>query len=229
MDKRDSLPSRAKRYDVLARLWSDDRFTNGHSDVEVRDFIERVYWYAWTRQKGPALDNQAYYRYLFDGNRRNWLRLLSFDRPRYEPNDPGFDGAVCEFVLTRGPRVGEPCGKRQTLRFRVTDPATGEWRWSMWCSQHREPGRAAQWHESHREGREHDPTPHPNRGGILPCYLDLSNGKKWETAYKEAHRTWEPPAVGVCADGWDVLKKVHLVVRRPKLTLIVGGLDGTQD
>lgn len=106
----------------------------------------------------------------------------------------------------------------------VDDPETGVWHQSGWCSQHRELGRAASWRESHREGRERDATPHPNRGGLLPSYLGLNGTGTWVELYLSAvFHDWEPPAVGVVADDWDVLGKVYAPARpRPKLTLIVG-------
>ena len=41
------IPTKAERYDRLAALREDERFINGHSTPETRDFIEALYWAEW--------------------------------------------------------------------------------------------------------------------------------------------------------------------------------------
>lgn len=219
------MPKRAGRYDRLAALRTDERFTNGHSDMAVREFIEAVYWSQWTTDRSGWAAVKAHLGWRHTGSR--WRMLLHADLPRWEPDGwlDRLDTHGCEYVMTRGRRAGEPCGKSASLRFRVTDPETGEWRSSAWCGQHRREGDAMYQHENARPDRGSEPTPHPNRGGVLPCYLSLRD-TSWEDKYREAAGPdWEPPKVGVCADAWPELAKVHPVTRRPKLTLIVGDVS----
>ena len=214
------MPKRAERYDRLAALRTDERFTNGHSDMAVREFIEAVYWSQWTTGDSgwAAIKTHLGRRHIAS----HWRMLLRADLPRWEP----FGGQPsCEHILTGGPRKGEECGKPRHLGFRITNPDNGEWRTSSWCSKHHDEGRSAQWREQHRAGRDNDPAPNPNRGGVLPCYLDLSNGGSWVDKYRAVQPGWEPPKVGVCADAWPELAKVHPVTRRPKLALIVGDVS----
>lgn len=213
------MPERAARYDQIEAVLADERFTNGQGSVAVRDYIIAVLWAYWTVPEGDR--RTAIVRHLGLGGHADmrWRSLLRDDTPRFEPPpSPG-----CEHVLAGGPRKGERCGKRQALTFKVTDPETGEWRRSEWCAQHREPGRAAQWRESHRD-KTSDATPHPNRGGLLPCYL-TPDGSGWEERYRKVSPGWEPPAVGICADDWPILTRTMPVTRpRPRLTLVMGDL-----
>ena len=219
------MSKRAERYDRLAALRTDERFTHGHSNVEVREFIEAVYWSQWTtgRSGWAAIKAHLGWKHIDS----HWRMMLRDDLPRWEPHGwlDRLDTHGCEYVMTRGRRAGEPCGKYASLRFRITNPETGEWRSSAWCGQHRRDGDALFQHENARPDRGSEPTPHPNRGGILPCYLSLRD-TSWEDKYREAAGPgWEPPEVGVCADDWPTLTKVYLVVPRPKLTLILGDVS----
>ena len=214
-----NLPTKAERYDTLAALYADERFTNGHSDIVTRRFIEAVYWAYWTTGGsswsaiGAALGmnpREADY---------HWGHVLREDAPRWEPSS---FKTGCVHVLESGPRRGEKCGKSGLLRGRITCPETGQWEEPQWCSKHREPGRVALFREGQRD-KSLDPEPHPNRGGLLPCYLNPKR-RRWADFYREASfgGRWREPRIGVCADDWPTLEKVHLVVRRPKLTLILG-------
>lgn len=211
------LPSRAERYDRLAEIRADERFIDGHSTTTVRDFIEAVYWAQW-QQQGRGWRPIAAAMGCRSSPRYYWQNLLREDLPRWEPPT---STTGCVHVLERGARAGSPCGKPPILTGKVTDPETGQWQPLGWCGKHREPGRAVLFREGQRDSSG-DPIPHPNRGGLLPCYLNLSRAGTWVQQYESVHPGWVPPALGVCADDWPALAKVHPVTRRPKLTLIVG-------
>lgn len=219
-----SMPSRASRYDRLAALYGDERFLRDDKTRRVRAFLEAVHWWSWERddlgipkRERGGVPNE--YLVARVPSLRTWRDAFRDDAPRYMP--PPSIG--CEHVLQSGPRAGQPCGRSAALSHRLTDPDTGEWRLAEWCAKHHELGRVAAWHEAHREGREGDPEPLPNYGGLIPCYLKSVRKISWEDMYRRLVPSWEPPKVGVCADDWAVLGRVHAPTRRPKLTLIIGG------
>lgn len=218
------MPKRAERYDRLAALYADERFTNGHSTPSARQFIGAVYWSKWLTGHSRWSTIQAHMGWRGPAGAA-WRMLLCDDLPRFTSDGWPHPQPLCEHVLTGGPRKGDSCGKPAKLRFRITDPTSGEWRTSGWCSKHYDEGLTVEWRENHRPDRDAAPTPHPNRGGVLPCYLTLSKGASWEDAYRWASPSWVPPEVGVCADDWPTLAKVRPVTRRPKLTLILGDIS----
>ena len=219
-----SLLEKAARYNEVEALYRDERFTNGHGRAVTRRFIEAVRWSTWIH------GDQAWGHIMgfFDArdlgvNGRGfwWSEIVRGDLPRWEPDGfPNVQGG-CEHVLQAGPRQGGRCGKHPMFTGRVTDPETGHWRMSGWCSVHREPGRVVLYRESRRD-KAHDPEPTPNRGGLLPCYLVLVE-KTWEEEYRAvSHGSWTLPTAGVCADDWPDAPLT--TVPRPRLTLVKGGL-----
>src|SRR5574343_119999 len=61
---------------------------------------------------------------------------IADDAPRFEP-PPGDKPwqRPCEAPMIR--REGQ-CGKHGTWQARITDPATGRYRWGAWCNRHRD-------------------------------------------------------------------------------------------
>lgn len=201
----------------LERLWTDERFTNGHSTTDVREFIEAILW-------ALALDGDLWR----DGMRARsgrgdtwsaWAqRIYREDRPRWEP--PSRKTWRCDVML---PIAKRPCG-RPGVSGRVTDPNTGQWQIITRCTKH---GRysAAEFLREAALDRDKLPKPHPNRGGILPSYIRASN---WPDLYRSVDSRWEPPAVGIVADDWPVMERV-IGEPMPKLSkaglrLIPGGV-----
>lgn len=206
-----SIPTRAQRFDMLAQLYDDERFTNGHSKPMVRNFIEAVHWAQW-KANNSTWDTLLPILGWDDGPGR-WRELLWEDLPRWEPESYVLRRG-CEQLLTRGPRQGQRCGQHPHNMFTVVDPTTGQPRASLWCRQHHDQGKAFL-----RTATQPVDPPHPNRGGLLPCYLS-ADGQDWAQAYSQnAPPTWEPPSVGVCADDWPWSQPT---TQRPKLTLIFG-------
>ena len=110
------------------------------------------------------------------------------------------------------------CGKRSSTRFRVTDPATGQWRMAGVCSRHDVFGRELRIAEKALRQAGGIPEPLPNTGGLLPCYLNW----KWPEMYAQASPGWKPPRVGICADDWPVMARVT-EMEPPALALLEGG------
>ena len=216
---RPSIKKRADRYDILEHLYSDDRFDTLDARF-VRSFIEAAFWVRWLHEK--PLWRDVWRHMGRPSSHANWRAVVRADVPRWEPSGEW----SCEHILGAGPRRGEACGKNPRLSFRVTDPETGQWRFSGWCTKHVAEGQGVQWRESRRD-KTNDPTPAPNRGGLLPCYMKSPDREHqdWEDVYRSVESGFVKPAVGVCADGWPIMRRVHgeFEIRKPQLTLILGG------
>jgi hypothetical protein len=200
----------------LARVMADNRFEDGRrKGPELRQLVIA---YTWARFEIPGPDDdqvgKLHDRILVLAGLAARLRpsigfreLIRADAPRFEPPGPRFGGSSwgCPSLMTRGPRAGESCGKRPSLSFRVTDPATGEWEDRGWCTRHRVDA-DQEWAAERGRVAAGVPTPLPNVGGLLPCYIRASN---WPDLYESASIGWTPPEIGIVADDWPVLAKVH--------------------
>ncbi len=213
-----SVKTKLAIFAKLDRLWSDERFNNGHSTPEVRTFIE-LYWWAklskpddwWAEMHRLAGRKQAEY----------WARMIyREDAPRWEPS--GLRSHVhrtCDVML---PIAKRPCGRSGTTG-RVTDPQTGQWQMLTRCGKHGG-WNAPEFLAERLLDKTRIPKPHPNRGGMLPSYISANN---WPDLYAVARPQWEPPAVGIIADDWPVMERV-IGESMPKLSkadlrLIPGG------
>lgn len=213
-----SVKARLNAYAKLDRLWTDERFNNGHSTPEVRAFIE-AYWWAKIHN---ADDWWAEMHHLAGRERGGyWARsIYREDAPRWEPDDRKSGVYGCDVML---PIAKRPCGRSGTTG-RVTDPATGQWRILTRCGKHGG-WSAPEFLAEDRLDKSLLPKPHPNRGGMLPSYIRVNN---WPDLYASARPGWEPPAVGIVADDWPVMERV-IGEPRPQLTkadlrLIPGGV-----
>lgn len=208
----------------LAGVMADKRFSDGRRmGTEVRAFIIAVLWarfdepdkqLQWARV--GELAGYTSGRPHFAGHR--YREMLRADAPRYEPLDYFRSDAACPVPMMRGPRTGDPCGKRGTRSFRVTDPETGEWNIAGWCTRHLDEANTA-W-GAEQAGAPY-PEPVPNMGGLLPGYIHATN---WPELYEHARPGWKAPALGIDANDWPVLAKVARLVP-PKLQLIDGDAD----
>ena len=217
LEFRPSVPvlTKADRYDFLARLHADPRFTNGHGDLCTREYIEAFTWREWATDDGTWQEPR--------GGFRSFRMIAYGDRPRWEP--PKRD--TCEAILMGGKRKGQECGKPKWTMFPVTDRETGEWRRSCWCRAHEAEGRKVQRRELAMGPWPDDlPTPPPNRGGLLPCHLHIVKpGETWEGVYRRhSGAAWEPPREGCCADDWRHLDVAPPEPTRPVLRLLTGGI-----
>ena len=189
---RPPLPTRAERYDAIDRVYNDERFYNGHSTLHIRDFIIYTYQFYWSGRntqdewKAWTTPRMGWHTYDY-----GWRRISREDAPRYfaPPNHR------CDHIMVSGKRPGERCGRNGNLVFTITDPATGVWRWSEWCSKHVAEGRTVKWREDRKISAANPPVPHPNVGGILPCYLALRDDRPWDEFYEWASPKWKRPAV----------------------------------
>lgn len=205
----------------LERLWADDRFTaagrHGRG-AEVRALAEAIIWASWHGMTGEEGGGWVAGRL----GRRSWddvvRSVVRDDVPRFQPADARY-ATTCPVPMERGPRKGQPCGKRPVVSQRVTDPATGQWQPVGWCRRHDAHADAARIAERTRMASGSVPEPLPNTGGLLPCHTPVTN---WPDIYAEAALgNWKPPRVGVRADDWPVLAKV--VEHEPvKLVLLHG-------
>ncbi|NHI19916.1 hypothetical protein H9L10_03630 [Phycicoccus endophyticus] len=228
-----TVKSRLDFFDRLDALRSDERFTNGHSTLAVRNFIETYWWCrwhsdshdeAWERLCTPGVLARAYGR----GQTRDKVsvqiaisRVYSDDAPRWEPETLDSWAGGCEHTLAAGPRKGDRCGRHASISGRINHP-DGTWRIGQWCSTHRGE-HASAWAESRRLAALDLPQPTPNRGGLLPVYIRANN---WPDLYAAHSPGWAPPAVGINADDWPGMERViaHAEPERPALRLIPGGV-----
>lgn len=214
----DRTKAKLALHNRLERLWGDPRFVDGRERGEdLREFITAWFWARY--EHGTVQDavwKSLRARIRRSGDQHYLWGLYRADAPRFEPSWEAY--RRCEVPKTRGPNTGEPCGRANGTTFRVTNPATGEWRLATFCRQHDEHGRAARAAE---QALVNVPEPLPNTGGLLPSYIGASN---WPDMYAGARRGWKPPYVGIVADDWPVLAKATTApVGKLGLTVIEGG------
>ena len=108
------MSKRAERYDRLAALRTDERFTNGHSNVEVREFIEAVYWSQWTTGGSGWGSVRAHLGWKHADSQ--WRMLLRDDLPRWEPHGwlDRLDTHGCEYGA--GGDSSQPTHQQHWLR-----------------------------------------------------------------------------------------------------------------
>lgn len=201
---------------AISRVYRDDRFF----ETRVGNLRHLVITTLWVCAEGTMPPGERWQRVCelmhLNGTRFWWL--ISEDAPRYvPPNDQVM--VQCEAPMIRRPG---PCGKRCTNRFKVADPATGEWRWVGYCTRHEDIGKQVWAAERKRIASGTTPKPMPNRGGLLPCYI-VSD---WPEMYRKARPAWEPPALGICADDWPTMRRVA-EQKPPELKVHFGGADAT--
>jgi hypothetical protein len=200
---------------ALERLWADDRFDGPQR--RTRTFINT--WLI-TRYSIPDHDEafKETLRRTGDDRQYGWWSLVRGDAPCYRAKEANRYG--CIIPKTRGINAGKPCGKSGTT-FRVTDPATGEWRMETYCrTLHADAGRIMYARE---RSLVNVPEPKPNHGGLLPCYIKANN---WPDLYVWANSTWKPPYVGICADDWPVMAKVATA---PLTKVTLSALEGGRE
>ena len=144
------------------------------------------------------------------GGRGYWVQAaVRNDLPRYEPENlkRPYERPTCFAPMIR--RVGV-CGKSTTVMWTDRDPETGVGEYVGLCSRHR----ALEVNSRHRLTAWRDngePSPPPNRGGILPRYFKTD----WAKLY------------GWAAPGRTPLEGAREAVPpRPTLRLIQGGVEG---
>lgn len=196
---------------LVARVYQDKRMTPGSREL--------ILLLAWLVARDP---NQ----YATDGTLINpWKRaadilgeygtgrrkesrladLIDADRPRYEPDRSAdiWRDRVCAAPMIR--RQGE-CGQPAVDYSRIVDAATG-WHTPAWyCRRHEAWGEEldAAWRVSERV------EPIPNRGGLMPSYLQADKGDaSWVSVYRRASEwklsRWKPPVrYGLRADDWPI-------------------------
>lgn len=208
-----------KARDSISRAMKDPRFpAPDRWGGDLRMFVVTSIWVLGVERAPRGERIKRVCEVMGLDNFRFW-ELIRSDLPRYEPDAEPYDaGCVVEL-----PRAKRPCGRSPMVGFQVTNPVDGTWRMVRFCSRHREEAQAANAAEKRR--REAGlPTPLPNRGGLLPCYLPWD----WEKNYRKASGSWEPPAVGIRADDWPVLARVASAETvPPRLSVVVGGLEQT--
>jgi hypothetical protein len=203
----------------ISRAMNDTRFPDPRRDGDLRMFVMTAIWVLGVERapKGERIKRVCEVMHL--NNFRFW-ELIRSDLPRYEP-DSMHERDGCAAWL---PRAQRKCGRGTYIGFQVTNPVDGTWELVGYCSRHRDDADAAQLAERRRK-EAGLPGPSPNRGGLLPCYVPWD----WETNYRKASGSWEPPAVGIRADDWPVLAKVEAAnPTPPRLKVILGGreIDG---
>ncbi|TQS30030.1 hypothetical protein [Microbispora sp. KK1-11] len=205
-------------HEDISRVMKDPRFPPPNRwGSDLRMFVVTALWVIAVERapKGTRIPRVCEVMHL--DNFHFW-ELIRSDLPRYEPDTMYRDGG-CVAVL---PRAKRRCGKGTVWAFSVTNPVDGTWELVGYCSRHREEGRAAEAAERRRKQAGGIPTPLPNRGGLLPCYLPWD----WSKNYAKADSNWEPPAVGIRADDWPVLTKVEAAhPTPPKLTVVSGAFE----
>ncbi|MEU9615922.1 hypothetical protein AB0D56_30835 [Streptomyces sp. NPDC048209] len=218
-------------YDQLvARVYKDKRMTS-----QARDLILML---AWLVQRDPD-------RFAEDKPGSPWNRadtilgtygsgprkgsrladLIDSDRPRYEPDwsSEAWQSHRCAAPMIR--RAGE-CGQNASDHSLRIDPETG-WQTPVWfCSRHKDFG-----HHTRQMLRATErPEPIPNAGGLMPSYLEASDGDAgWIRVYLRASEwtrsRWEPPkAYSLRADDWPVPGQ-DPIPQKARLRLVLGGGD----
>lgn len=180
------------RYDQLAaRVYTEARMPAG-----TRDLILALGWVTLRdpHRHDPTVTTWVRAREVMNADNDAMWKLIADDAPRYEPDwQAGPNGCQAPMV-----RVGRLCGKSTTIGFGEFDPATGWMTYWGFCSRPRcrEYMRPISERAERSEGRA--PEPIPNTGGLLPLFFSWN----WESKYRKAAPTWEPPPYGLSADEW---------------------------
>lgn len=217
----DDLKRTIAVHDVIARIYADDRFPPpGRFDGDLRMFAITITWVVGIERtpKGERWKRVCEVMHL---NNFQFWEMIRSDLPRYEP-ESGSDTGRCEAPMLRREGV---CGKSGNQSFTVTNPNDGTWRLVSYCTRHRDVANKVYAAERVRQEKG-VPEPLPNRGGLLPCYINWD----WEANYRLARSSWEPPKVGIRADDWPVMAKVVEASSAPppSLRVVFGGrkIDG---
>ena len=218
--------------DLCARIYADIRMPPGTRELALT--------LAWTALRDPArrfstANTARAGRILGRDDRGYRLKaLFSEDVPQYEK--PHAWGGLCD-----GPRLrpyvrrgygysdeeaerrtagGTRCGESAREKEYEYDMTTGQVARTWWfCSRHK----ADQQRVRQQLAQRGTPPPAiPNRGGLIACYFDQDAAAE---LYKWACPWWTPPYHGICADDWPTPDGMELVPRRPRLALIIGGLE----
>lgn len=223
---RDDTKRILRLHTALESVMTDKRFDDGRRmGSDLRNFVVA---YLWAAFENPTDSDARYQRtkelagIISDrpGIKLDGYRLRSLyaaDAPRYEPRSL-YEHALCPVPMQRGPRTGEPCGKRGSMSFRVTDSVTGEWEIQGWCRNHQAFANAARAAEMSTP----KPEPLPNTGGLLPGYI---RAKNWPDLYVAAKPSWKPPSIGIDANDWPVLAKVAEKAVIPQFEVLAGGSE----
>jgi hypothetical protein len=200
-------------HEVIRRVYNDDRFPPPRGGVrDLRQFTITTLWVAGI-ERPPSGAWQSIAELMHLDCWEVW-RISAEDARRYAPDDDYDRRCPAPMV-----RRGGPCGRRGTYAFRVTDPTDGTWRIEGFCSRHggyAQEVRAAELARSRAGGI---PEPLPNRGGLLPCYVNAD----WPDLYAQACPGWAPPRVGIRADDWPVMAKIA-EFEPPTLKVLAGGV-----
>lgn len=215
----DNTKAILKLHTGLARLNADERFDDGRpGGPQIRAFINGWYWANFEGIRGGK--ERAARACVLAGVKDPYRNVFYHDAPRYQIPDEW--SRECVFLKTRGPQTGEPCKASSTSFFTITDLATGERARQAYCYRHKVESDREERAERERTNGVAIPEPLPNIGGLLPGYLETRN---WPDIYSYArHGNWKPPAIGIDANDWPVMRKVW-VHGAPKLELIDGAAD----
>lgn len=211
--------------DLCARIYADHRMPPGTRELCLT--------FAWTllrdpgRGDGSVSSNRA--GKLLGGDR--FRKLVSEDAPRYQ-RPPVWAGPCdgprlreyrprddSKYEKAKAERRASRCGTSARDRVDEYDLVTGQVSRTYWyCPRHK-----ADAERVRRQllGRGTPPPAIPNQGGLLPSYFDPEAVEK---LYEWAVPRWKPPYHGICADDWPV-PGYELVPKRPRLALVVGGLE----
>lgn len=145
------------------------------------------------------------------------------DRP---PSKSWSDWAEKE-IAARDGVCGEPTNAVPVVE---RDQVTGQDRLHWFCRRHEVA--ATQLRLDLEVPNRSAPEPVPNRGGLLPCYLQYQDdplGTRWIEVYRWAsgRRDWVPPVWGVKADDWpapEEAERLEPPPARPTLVVLPGGL-----
>lgn len=205
-DDRDALA----RYDqLLQRVYTERRMPPA-----TRDLILALGWVALRdpRRHAPALSKWERAHEVMNVDHRTIWQALRGDAPRYEYDwHAGPHGCQAPMV-----RVDRLCEKSPSLQFSEFDPATGWMTPWGFCSRLRCREYARPIYERAHGSHERAPEPIPNTGGLLPLFFRWN----WESYYRKADPTWEPPSYGLSADEWPTVPGAEPVLAFPKLRLV---------
>lgn len=215
--------------DIVARIYADKRMPSGTRELALV--------LAWTALRDPGrhdTTNMAPVRRILGGDDR-LRQLFAEDCPRYE--HPRAWGGACDGPRLRAykPRPGTSehysahveqrtadntrCGSNASEHVHEYDMTTGQVSRTWWfCSRHK--ALAVQTQER-IAARGAPPPAIPNCGGLLACYFERA---QVQDRYQWARPWWKPPYHGICADDWP-LPGVEVAPQRPRLALIIGGLE----
>lgn len=219
--------------DLCARVYADKRMPPGTRELAVtlawmalRD-PERAAGESNTRRAsrrlGATRTNESRLKTLFSEDAPRYERPQAWagpcDGPRVRPYKPRGGSEYSRAAREQQHADNTRCGVSGVERVDEYDMVTGQIRRVWWfCSRHKADAERVRQQLAAKGTR---PPPIPNRGGLIACYFEPA---AVEECYRWARPWWEPPYHGICADDWPA-PGYELVPKRPRLALVVGGLE----